>query len=149
MVQRGVKSKYYGRLPRPLKGQSCKKNHIWGTFTILVLWERCINTLPMFLLPLHDAAGSQTPNSNNSTKLKQKKKRFYGVNRGPRWVLLMGKTVGQKSGAAVSLRRSYSSRKVISTQLQIICKSVIPLPELRPGIRFVNNFGRFHLKLGP
>jgi hypothetical protein len=35
--QRGVKSKNSGRLPRPLKGQSCRKNHIWGTFNILVL----------------------------------------------------------------------------------------------------------------
>jgi hypothetical protein len=30
IMQRGVKSKYFGRLPRPLKGQSCKKLHLWG-----------------------------------------------------------------------------------------------------------------------
>jgi hypothetical protein len=28
--QRGFKSKNFGRLPRPLKRQSCKKCHIWG-----------------------------------------------------------------------------------------------------------------------
>jgi hypothetical protein len=39
------------------------------------------------ILLLHDAAGSQTSNSNNSTKLKQKK---------------MEKTVGKKSGATVT-----------------------------------------------
>ncbi len=52
--QRGVKSKNSGRLPRPLKGQSCKKNHIWGTFNILVLWESFIKGPPtynLFLTP--------------------------------------------------------------------------------------------------
>jgi hypothetical protein len=44
MMQRGVKSKNFGRLPRPLKGQSCKKSHM-GTFTILVL---CIKTRPTY-----------------------------------------------------------------------------------------------------
>ncbi len=39
--QQGVKPKNFGRPPKPLKGESCK-NHIWGTFTILVLWESCI-----------------------------------------------------------------------------------------------------------
>jgi hypothetical protein len=35
--------------------------------------------------------------------LKQKTKRFSGMNRGPRGVLLMGKTVGKKTGASVPL----------------------------------------------
>jgi hypothetical protein len=34
MMQRGVKSENFERLPRPLKGESCK-NHIWGAFTLL------------------------------------------------------------------------------------------------------------------
>jgi hypothetical protein len=80
--QRGVKSKNFGRLPRPLKGQSCKINHIRGTFSILVLWESCIKTLPtynLFLIPhciIPRAEGSQTSNSNNSMNLKLKTKRF-------------------------------------------------------------------------
>ncbi len=57
----------------------------------------------IFLLPAASCSGSQTSNSNNSTKLKQKTKRFQSVDWGPRWVLLMSKTVGQKSGASVPL----------------------------------------------
>ncbi len=35
IMQPGVKSKNFGRLPWPLKGQSGKKNHIWGTYYLL------------------------------------------------------------------------------------------------------------------
>ncbi len=75
--KRGVKSKNFRRLPGPLKGQSCKKYHIWGTFTIQVLRALCIKALPAYYFLdslLHDAAGSQTSNSNNSLKLKPKAK---------------------------------------------------------------------------
>ncbi len=35
IMQPGIKSKNFGRLPGPLKGQSGKKNHIWGTYYLL------------------------------------------------------------------------------------------------------------------
>jgi hypothetical protein len=63
--QRGVKSKNSGRLPRPLKGPSWKKNHVWEAFNILVLWESCIKTLPTYKLFWLPAS-----NSKNSANLK-------------------------------------------------------------------------------
>jgi hypothetical protein len=53
------------KAPLALKGTIMEKSHIWGAFTILVLWESCIKTRPtynFFYSSLQDAAGSQTSN---------------------------------------------------------------------------------------
>jgi hypothetical protein len=73
--QRGIKSKNSERLPRPLKGQLCKKI----TFIVPSLSS---NLQSFFYSPLHEAAGSQTSNSNNSMNLKQKTKNILGCESG-------------------------------------------------------------------
>ncbi len=50
---------------------------------------------------MHDAAGSQTSNSNNSANLKPNLKKNLDTNQGPRWILLMKKTRAVKSRAIV------------------------------------------------
>ncbi len=88
-----IKTSYMGDLQYP----SPKK----------IMYYNSSNLQSFFDSLLHHAAGSQTSNSNNSMNLKQKTKRFEGVNREPRWILLMGKTVGKKSGATVPLTKSF------------------------------------------
>jgi hypothetical protein len=83
--QRGVKFKSSGRLPRPLKGQSCHKNHIWGTFSILV---------PNYNVKLQIQLTPRT-----WSKRRKDFRLWIGDPGGYFW----WDTVGQKSGATVPL----------------------------------------------
>jgi hypothetical protein len=87
----------------PFKGQLCKKitcgrpsiffsyeNHVLKIFQLTIFFTpHCIMQL-----------GVKFRNQTN-LRSRSKRQKVLGVNLGPTWVLLMGKTVGKKSGATV------------------------------------------------
>ncbi len=66
-----------------------------------IMYLNSPNLQSFFDSPLHNAAGSQTSNSNNSANLKPNLKKILDMNQGPRWTLLMKKTRAVKSRATV------------------------------------------------